>query len=285
MARDRYSIEKLLQNNDPMAGMERLEMVVTDIQHPFAMVARVTGKINPAQPKLWAKPNIALRMEVGSEEQGQRPISRAYTVRHFNIETNLIEIDFIIHEGDAPAMHWLDKAKRGTSAFMTGPRQHFVPNYHLGGKIAFFADDTAIPALYAILSQWPKTVEAAVYIDCAQADYAAELPAIDGVAYHLHVRNRGEVAGKSNYLPAMARSLPHSQNWQIWVACEREEARTIRQHFIEQHNIDKNHIKAIGYWKYGMDSSQLDHARLRYYAKLHTAGQTLQPSEELDMPL
>jgi len=85
------------------AELERLEMVVSAIHHPFAHVARVTGKINPSQPALWAKPNIALRLEVGGEEEGSRPLTRVYTIRRFEPETNLVEIDFIIHEGDALA--------------------------------------------------------------------------------------------------------------------------------------------------------------------------------------
>jgi len=278
------SMGKLLQSEDHMAGMERLEMVVTDIHHPFATVARITGRINPALPKLWAMPNAVLRIEVG-EEQNARPLSRFYTVRRFDEEKSLVEIDFILHGRDAPAMQWLEKAREGTSVFLTGPRQHFVPDYRLGGKIVFFADDTAIPALYAILSQWPKGAQAAIYIDCAEIDYAKELPSIEGVSYHIHVRNEGETAGKSGYLPSRAKGLLHGEDWQVWVACEREEARTIRQHFIERFGINKKKMKAIGYWKYGISSSQIEHARLSYYAELHASGKAIEQFEEFDVPV
>jgi len=293
--REAPPLNKLLQNNDAMGGMERLEMVITDISHPFAHVARVTGHLTPKQPLLWAKPNIAFRLEVGTQEQDRRPLTRAYTIRHFDVQSQLAQIDFVIHEGHAPAMNWLDQATRGSRVFLIGPRQHFIPDYHLSKKIAFFADDTAIPALYAMLSQWPnrepksgstQPEQAAVYIDCADGGYAAELPRVKGVCYHVHVRGKGQVAGKSGYLPAMAQTITAQQNgsdWQIWVACEREEARTIRQYFIDRCALEKTEIKAIGYWKYGMSASQMDHARLAHYAKLHEAGKDLKQFEEFDI--
>jgi len=274
-----------MPSNNPMEGIERLEMIISHIHHPFAHVVRLVGRLNPAQPSSWAKPNIAFRLEVGDEDDGKRPLTRAYTVRRFDWKENLIEIDFIIHEGDAPAMHWLETVKVGTSVFVIGPRHHFIPDYNLGKKIAFFADDTAIPALYAILSQWPGGVQASVYIDCATRDYAAELPFIEGVSYHIYVRKQGEMAGKSGYLPSMASLMKPGQYGQVWVACEREEARFIRQHFVEQCNLDKKYIKAVGYWKRGMSASQLDSARLAYYAQLHEAGKENTQFEELDMPV
>jgi len=276
-------MEKLLRSNNHMAGIERLEMIVEEIHYPFAHVARVVGTINPSEPDLWAKPNIALRLEVGGEEMGGRPLTRVYTIRHFDMKLQRMELDFVIHEGDAPAMHWLDGAKKGTSIFLIGPRQHYVPDSVLDKKIAFFADDTAIPALYAIFSQWSQNTKADIYIDCADAAYAAELPQMEVLSYHIHVRNEHEMAGKSDYLPAQAKTILDGQNWQIWVACEREEARQIRQHFMD-HGCDKEHIKAVGYWKHGLSASQMDYARLAYYAKLHEAGKNLQQFDEFDVP-
>jgi len=168
---------------------------------------------------------------------------------------------------------------------MIGPRQHFVPNHHLGNKTAFFADDTAIPALYAILSSWPEGAQAHVYIDCGEADYAKELPILDCVFYYLHVRGKDEKAGKSGYLPAMAKKIINDGEWQIWVACEREEARIIRQYFFENHAINKDNMKAIGYWKRGCSASELDTARLAHYSNLHAIGKSPQEFEEFDVPV
>jgi len=92
------NIEKLLRANTHMAGMERLEMVIEDIQYPFAHVARLQGRISPNEPLLWARPNIALRLEVDGGTSAQRPLTRVYTVRHFDPKTNLLEIDFVIHD-------------------------------------------------------------------------------------------------------------------------------------------------------------------------------------------
>jgi len=288
----RTPLEKILQSNKHMSGLERLELIVASITYPFAHVARVTGKINPTEPTLWTKPNIALRLEVGGEEPalGKRPLTRVYTIRQFDTATGLMELDFIIHEGDAPAMHWLDAAKVGTSLFLTGPRHHFVPDYSAEKNIAFFADDTAIPALYAILSQWPadetaKNRQVDVYIDCADAAYPDELPRVEGISYHIHVRAKGQATGKSGYLPTCAKAITNRHDWQIWVACEREEARAIRQHFVDNDGLSEDSIKAVGYWKLGLSATQLDLARLAHYAALHEAGKEIVPTNDFDIPM
>jgi len=298
------ALEKLLhKSSSSMPWLERLEMVVTDISYPFAHVARVRGKINPTEPQLWTKPNIALRVEVGGETdkgEGKRPLTRVYTIRQFDKATNEMELDFVIHEGDAPAMEWLDRAKVGTSVFLTGPRHHFVPDYSCPKNIAFFADDTAIPALYAILLQWPENRgpedrrsedskhqdrQVSIYIDCADGAYAHELPRFENISYHIHVRGKEQEAGKSGYLPARAKAIKNRHDWQIWVACEREEARAIRQYFTENDGLSEQDIKAVGYWKLGLSASQLDQARLAHYAALHAAGKEILSTNDFDIPI
>lgn len=274
----------VLEQDDHMDGMERLELTVLDIVRPFPGIARVKGKIHPSQPELWQKPNVAVRLEV-EEVTGKRPISRVYTIRSYDVSKNIVEIDFVLHEGTSPAMRWLGQATPGSTIMMVGPRPHFVPDYALGKKALFFADDTAIPAIYSILQQWPDSAKGIIHIECSEPSCARELPDISGVEKNIYIRQPNEHAGKTGSLVRAAQSVNDAADYQIWVACERDETRAIRKHFIKDCGVSKNDIKAIGYWRYGVTSSEIDVVRLEYYNNLRAKGEGLKEFDEFDLPI
>ena len=64
----------LLDQDDHMRDMERVEMDVVCVKKPMATIRRVTGRIAPANPVAWTSPNVAIRMEL---ETGQLVFSAA----------------------------------------------------------------------------------------------------------------------------------------------------------------------------------------------------------------
>lgn len=275
---------KLLDGSDHMEGMERVVMEVTDISRPFPTVTRVTGQINPSNPQKWMRPNVAVRLEL-EKDKDQRPLSRVYTVRNFDSERNQLEIDFVMHVDDSPAMRWLKQAKIGTKLTMIGPREHFVPSYDKNVKVAAFADETAIPAIRSILQHWPDAVEGILYIECRDEAAVLELPDITGVEKVVHLVRPDEKVGTTGWLVRSAQALPATQRWSVWAACERAEAREIKKHFIDNHGLTKADIKVFGYWRSGTSSSQIDHARLHHYAELRAKGGALKDFDDFDLPI
>jgi NADPH-dependent ferric siderophore reductase len=258
--------EGLLAGRDHMQGMERIEMQVEALTRPVPSVARVTGRISPSDPQAWARPNVAVRLEVETPE-GERPVSRVYTVRSFDAATGLVDIDFVIHADDSPAMRWLNGARPGTAVHIVGPRAHFIPDYESGRRIAIFADETAIPAVYAILSQWHAGARAVLYVETGDAAAFEELPRIEGVERHLLLRKPDDAAGTTGRLVEAARQVVADRNWTVWAAGERLEARAIRSHCIDQIGLARDDVRAFGYWRMGTSSSDIDRNRLDAYRK------------------
>lgn len=149
----------VLAQDDHMRDMDRVRMEVRGIARPTPSVMRVTGRIPGADPVQWRVPNLAVRIEVETPATG-RPVSRIYTIRSFDAGAGTVEIDFVLHEDDSPAMRWLHAAQPGDTVWLTGPRPHFVPPFSPGKRAALFADDTAIPAVHAILEAWPRACPA-----------------------------------------------------------------------------------------------------------------------------
>ncbi len=273
----------LLTQDDHMRDMERIEMEVERIFRPTPTVARVIARIAPRNPEAWRRANLAMRIEV-EQPEGGRPVSRVYTVRSFDPERSSIEIDFVVHPDDSPAMRWLAQARPGTRTWFVGPRPHFLPDYESGRRIAIFADETAIPAVYAILNAWQQPARGVVYIETTDRAAFEELPQVLGVESHLFLRRADEQPGKTSYLLDAAQALPDPASWRVWAAGEREVARAIRAYF-EGHGLGRDEVRVFGYWRNGVSSSQIDRARLGHYADMRTRKEGLERFEDLDLPV
>lgn len=274
--------KNLLAQDDHMGTMERLAMEVVDIARPVPSVVRVTGRIAPTDPAPWRQPNLAVRLEVESPP-GQRPVSRVYTIRAFDEARSLVEIDFVVHVDDSPAMRWLNSATVGSTIHLVGPRPHFLPDHDAEGRIALFADETAIPAIHAILSTWQPGSQGDLYVETADPAAFDELPAVEGVERHLLLRGANEAAGTTGRLVEAARALPDPKNRMIWAAGERQEIRAIRSYFSEECGLPKDRVRVFGYWRKGMSSSEIDRIRLQQYEAVRAEGGSLQQMNDLDV--
>jgi len=273
-----------IEQDAHMRDAEHTEMTIEKIERPFRSVVRVTARITPADVAPWHMPNHAIQIEIEASE-GERPVSRAYTVRSFDEARGLLEIDFVMHEHDSPAMRWLARTGKGTTVRLTGPRPHFMPAYKQGRKAAMFADETAIPAVYSILRNWPLGIKGAVHVETSERPAFEELPHVEGVSLNLLLRAANEPSGMTGRLEAAAKAIPDPGDWTIWVAGERQEARAIRRHFIETCKLSRQDVRAAGYWKRGVSSSEIDRRRVRHFEAVISKGGDLLGFEDLDIPI
>ncbi|UXN05525.1 siderophore-interacting protein [Bartonella sp. HY761] len=262
----------------------RNSMTITEIAKPFASVIRVSGIVKDPNLDQWLQANNAVRIEMDAIGSG-KPITRVYTIRDYYAATNIAEIDFVVHHGQSLAMDWLSKQKIGDKIYLMGPKQHFMPDYKNGHDNIFFADDTAIPALFSIFKNWPQGLKATAYIDCAHQSAIDELPKIAGVDYKTFIRQDDCAAGTSGFLVKEALSINPTTKANLWIACEREEARQIRDHFLSGGQVAKADIKAIGYWKRGMTSSIVDEKRMAHYIDLTAQGKGIEQFDEFDVKI
>ncbi|MFT4012316.1 MAG: siderophore-interacting protein [Paracoccus sp. (in: a-proteobacteria)] len=272
----------LLSQADHMREMDRIEMRVTAIRRPFPSVARLAGRVQAHDPEAWLAANQAVRIEVETPE-GQRPVSRIYTIRSFDAASGTVEIDFVLHDDDSPAMRWLRAAGPGTRVGMIGPRQHLIPGHAPGRRAAIFADETAIPAVFAILNAWPQGAPGSLWIETAEQGAFDELPRLPGLDYHLLRRDRP--AGTTGALLAAARAaITAPQGWTLWAAGERQEMRDFRSHF-RALGMPREDVRVFGYWRHGASSSELDRLRLQEYSRIRQQGLRLEDLDDADLPI
>lgn len=260
-------------------GLHEVGATVLGLIQPSSHILRVSLRLgDSAEDPGWALPNVAFRLHL---EEGGRAISRIYTVRRFSAPAARVEFDVVMHGADSPMMRWAARARVGDTLRLTGPRSNITLPAANGRPVALFLDDSALPALYSVLQQWPAGVTGAGWIATDDAHALAELPRVPGLALHpLSPRGR-----PVDLLLQQARLLPDAARHVVWGAGERDEMRALRQHFHTVVGLRKEDVAIAGYWKRGASNTEIDAHRQDAYRKFVAAGGQLADWDDLAVPI
>jgi NADPH-dependent ferric siderophore reductase len=181
-------------------------------------------------------------------QQTDEPIRRHYTIRRFDAAQSLLDVDFVMH-GDSPAVRWASSAKKGDPLAVMGPRGRItvVPDaeWHL-----FSGDDTALPAIFAMVQALPATAKAFVFIEVGDEGDRQELVSNADVTLEWLYR-RGARSDESTLLIERVAAFPlPPEQGHVYLLGETRKVRTERQELIAR-GLDRNRISAEGYWRPG----------------------------------
>lgn len=171
--------------------------------------------------------------------EGKEPSpARDYTPRAFRADVLELDLDFVIH-GDGPASTWAEKAKVGDKLGVGGPRgSMIVPSDY--DHYVLVGDETALPAIGRWLEEMPASANVTVLAEIASAAEKQSL------ARDAQWFIRGESPSLDEALAALP--IPHGDTF-WWVATESKRARELRSLLVETRGIDKDWVKATGYWQ------------------------------------
>lgn len=266
-----------LRNAEHDRSLHEVTASVTAIARPVPSVLRVTARLaRSGDDPHWALPNVAFRIHLDGAAYGGA--SRIYTVRSFDAPAGTFTFDIVRHAHASPMMRWSSKLCAGDVFRLTGPRPQFVIPAGAEKKIALFLDETGIPALHAMLQQWPAGAAGIGWVVTDDAAAFEELPAVPGLA--LQRLGTARVA-PDGPLAAQARALQDPRDYVIWGAGERDEMRAIRQHLRITAGLDKEQVLVAGYWKRGVSNTEIDQRRKDSFEQLIANGGTLADFDDL----
>lgn len=182
-----------------------------------------------------------------------RPIARDYTPRRFDARARELTIDFVLH-GDGPATSWAAQARAGQMVGIGGPRGSFPAAddfdcYLLAG------DETALPAIGRRLEELPTGSRAVVLVEIAGPAEQRYLPSAASLSVSWLPR-RGAAAGSTALLLRALRELDWpSGDVHAWMAGELGIIRQMREHLMSVRGLDRDRIRASGYWRHGLAAS------------------------------
>ncbi len=223
---------------------------------------------------------------------------RTYTVRAVRPELAELDVDMVTHGDGGPAARWLAGAAAGDQVVIVGPDAHSLDSgigidFHPGSatRLLLAGDETAAPAICAVLESLPADREVHAFIEIPDA--ADALP-IDspadarvtwlprGAAAHgslLDPAVRDWVAGNHQaYASALcdraqqlddvdvdtellwdsfgeaSTSTPGS--FYAWLAGESAVIKGLRRLLVSETGIDRGRVSFMGYWRLGRAEAQ-----------------------------
>jgi NADPH-dependent ferric siderophore reductase len=177
----------------------------------------------------------------------QRPDLRWYTVRAHRADRGEVDVDVVVHGDAGPGSAWVRRAEVGqVAAYQTGTACYRRGH---GGQQVIAGDETAVPAVAAILEQLEDDVVPHVFLEVPSV--ATDLPGLPPVPRgSVVVLERGSAAPGSALLPALeAADLPELTYG--WVSGEQTLAADVRRHLVGVRGLPKTSVYFCAYWILG----------------------------------
>jgi NADPH-dependent ferric siderophore reductase len=216
---------------------------------------------------------------------------RTYTVRHVRPADREVDVDVVRHPGGhGPAARWAEAVRPGDAVALIGPDAGY-PGDHGGVEfrpptpgtpLLIAGDETAVPAVTAILARLPAHAAGEVLLE---VPYPEDALAVEAPP-RLRVRflPRGGDPHGSQLVPAVraaaGRLLPTAAGhdalddvdvdreilWEVpdgevlaaardgvyaWLAGEAGVIKTLRRHLVSERGLDRRSVAFMGYWRLG----------------------------------
>jgi len=181
----------------------------------------------------------------------ERPWMRSYTVRRFLPEHGRLQIDFALHDGThaGPASRWARAARPGDVLGLAGPQASHRRVPEGGAWRLLVGDETALPAIGALVESLEPGQRADVY---AEVDDAVEeqtwATAGEVTAHWVHRSEHGGHYGFGLLETLGAARLAHGAPF-VWVAGEATLVRSVRRHLVEVRGHEPRSVAISAYWR------------------------------------
>lgn len=201
------------------------------------LTGQALSELHIQQPAQWVKvflPNTTSDMT-----------GRAYTIRHFNSDTQELTLDIALHHNGLISS-WAETAAIGDEVYIAGPLGGFnVPD--IDSWLLLLADNTGIAAVASILESLPLGVEAYVFIEVDNKAEQQHLETKANAKFHWIFKQEQ----RETLLDILKKDLLPKIPGHAWVAAEAATIRALRTQLIKEYKFDLANLQTAGYWKIG----------------------------------
>lgn len=231
----------------PGARALDLEVVGVEMRTPAMRRIRLVGE---GVADLVVAPGQDLMVVVPAD--GHAHFRRRYTIRHHDAASFELALDVVLH-GEGPGARWARAVRVGDRVDAVGPRGK-IHLAHGAAWHAFFGDESAIPAIFAMVEGLDAGLSALALLDVAGAQDVQEPDEVAcELALHWLHRTGGPGTGDQLARRAAQVALPHGHG-HCYVFGEHGQVAAVRAALTERgvHPADISH-KA--YWRLGRSNA------------------------------
>jgi len=211
------------------------------------------GQSDPVVPdgEDWYQSYRALPDEV-------RPPMRTFTIRELRAAEHEIDVDFVLHGDLGPASTWAGRARPGDRVALLGPDVRHEPivgyEYKPGADTDWTllaGDETALPAITAILAAMPADRPVLVFLEVESAREMRPLDCAGDAQVTWLSRGGRPATGGGLLKEAIGRTTFPPGRPYAWLAGESSAITDLRRHLVREREIDKKDVYFSGYWLLG----------------------------------
>ena len=217
----------------------------------------------------------------GLPDECRNPI-RTYTIRDADPDARRLVVDFVAHGETGPASRWVTHARPGDELVVLGPdassdvdSSGYEWRPGAARTLLLAGDETATPAVCAILESLPADAAGAVFLEVPTVEDALPVRAPAGVRVSWLARDGAHYGARlshavTSWAGAWATGpgttdIPLDEEreilWEVptgpdeglyaWLAGESGAITRLRRHLVGELGIDRSRVAFMGYWRFG----------------------------------
>ncbi|PWI08161.1 NADPH-dependent ferric siderophore reductase [Streptomyces sp. NWU339] len=176
----------------------------------------------------------------------QWPVTRTYTVRHWDAGQRELTLDFVIHGDEGLAGPWALRVLPGETVFLTGPGGAYAPDpaadWHL-----LAGDESALPAIARSLEAMPSGARVHAFVEI---DGPQEEQKIDSEVAVTWLHRGDRPVGEALVEAVRGLEFPEGRV-QAFVHGEAHFVKELRRLLRVERQIPREDLSISGYWRLG----------------------------------
>ncbi|MFE0453977.1 siderophore-interacting protein [Streptomyces sp. NPDC058914] len=203
----------------------------------------------------------------------QWPVTRTYTVRHWDAEHRELTLDFVLHGDEGLAGPWAARVQPGETVRFMGPGGAYAPDpgadWHL-----LAGDESALPAIAAALESLPAGAVAHAFIEVAGPEEEQKIDSdVEVVWLHRGDRPVGE------RLVEAVRALEFPEGrLHAFVHGEAAAVKELRALLRVGHRIPREDLSISGYWRLGHNEDGWQASKREWNARVEAEQEGAAPA-------
>ncbi|MEU1042068.1 siderophore-interacting protein [Streptomyces sp. NPDC005907] len=193
----------------------------------------------------------------------QWPVTRTYTVRHWNAELRELTLDFVVHGDEGLAGPWALRARPGDVVRFLGPGGAYAPDASADWHL-LAGDESALPAIAATLESLAAGVKARAFVEISGPE---EEQKIDSDVEVVWLHRGARPVGAALVEAVRALEFPEGR-LHAFVHGEASFVKDLRRLLRVEHAIPREDLSVSGYWRLGHNEDGWQAAKREWNAQV-----------------
>ncbi|MGW4952373.1 siderophore-interacting protein [Streptomyces parvulus] len=193
----------------------------------------------------------------------QWPVTRTYTVRHWDAEHLEMTLDFVVHGDEGLAGPWARRVRPGEIVRFMGPGGAYAPDLSADWHL-LAGDESALPAIARSLEALPDGARAFAFVE---VDGPEEEQKIDSDVEVVWLHRGGRPVGQALVEAVRALDFPQGRP-HAFVHGEAACVKELRRYLRVERELPREDLSISGYWRLGHNEDGWQASKREWNARI-----------------